>query len=84
MKQINMEDFEWLTKLEPDSATKNYYAMYFLDTHAAFEEGWETGFKQGFDAGFDQAVNTLHSDKDIQCVDCGSNNTIAYLTVHSN
>jgi hypothetical protein len=76
MRKVTVDTFRWITALKPDDAAANYYHVYFLDTHAAFQEGW--------DMGFDQAVNTLHSDKEVSCLDCGSTNTVAYLTVHSN
>ena len=79
MHKVTVDTFMWITSLEPDRAALNYYAMYWQDTHAALFEG----FQKGYDAGFDQAVNTLHSDKDVSCQDCGSTNTVAYLTVHS-
>ena len=74
MRKVSVEDFEYISKLSPPEASAEYYRRWYLDTHARFMEG--------FDAGFDQAVNTVHADKEIACLDCGSTNTVAYLTVH--
>jgi len=78
MRDVTPETFKWITALQPDTAALNYYAVYRQDTYAAYMQG----FNMAWDAGFDQAVNTLHSDKEVQCLDCGSTNTVAYLTVH--
>jgi len=53
MRDVTVDTFRWITNLKPNDAAANYFQVYFLDTHAAFQEGW--------DAGFDAAVNTTHS-----------------------
>lgn len=76
MRDVTVDTFRWITSLRPDDAAANYFHVYFLDTHAAFQEGW--------DAGFDAAVNTTQSTVNTECLDCGSDNTVAWLTVRGN
>jgi hypothetical protein len=45
MRDVVADDFAWITKLNPSEAAKEYFRMFYLGTHSAYQKGWDAGYE---------------------------------------